>query len=511
MDTVSLWQKLTSPSQAFPSLNNDIECDVVIIGGGITGITTAFELINSGKKVVVLEKDLVGGGTTGYSTGNLYVAVQPYYQKLISSFDKDTVGKIAQSRNSAIDYIEEKVNAHNIDCEFERRPWFLYSATEDDTEKVEKEVEAIKECGLEINFIDDLPIPIKIIKAAKMERQGRFNPWKYTLALAKEASKNGIEIYEKANVVNFEENDNGVIVETDSHKIKAKYLIHATHTPKGINLIQALAAPYRSYVVSARINGEVPNGNFWDVHTPHHVTSSHKSGFSDKHDLLMIAGSHHKTGQPKDENNSGHYEELEEYLTRHYDVKEISHRWSAQHYQAADGIPYIGKSPGSERMFIAGGFFADGLVYGTVAGKLIADILLERKNDLEEIYNPSRFTPVASAKSFMKENLNDLIQYLKDYPGASDADSFMEIGKCEGKLIEIDGEKFGAYKDEKGEEYIVSAVCPHLDCIVQFNNVEKTWDCPCHGSRFKINGDLIEGPALVGLKRIESFETLKEK
>lgn len=516
MDTVSLWKDITRTRPKFPSLTKDLTADVLIIGGGITGITCALELTRRGMKVVLLEAQSISGGTTGYSTGNLYVSTQPYYKEIVSKFDLDTARIVAQSRREAITFIEQQVNENNIDCSFMRRPWYIYASAEgkeDNSDHVKEEVDILQKCGIEIDFVDEMPIPVPFRIAAKMDDQARFNPFRYVVELSKIAASEGCLIFEDSRVTDFEfGSDDCCTATTKRGKVNAKYSIMATHTPLGFNILQALAAPYRSYVVAATLKTPAPNGNFWDVETPHHVTSSHPSKAGSKDlDLLMVAGSHHKVGQPDAEGGDttiDHYKELEKYLHKYYDVESIAYRWSAQHYKAADSIPYIGKSPfHSERDFVATGFFADGLVYGSVAGMILPDLISGKENPWAEVYDSTRFTPISSAKEFIKENINEALQYM-DYLGGTSEIS--EIKKGEGKIVSIDGRKCGVYRDKHNELHAVSAICTHMACILEFNNAEKSWDCPCHGSRYDIHGKQIEGPAMSELETKPCASILKE-
>jgi glycine/D-amino acid oxidase-like deaminating enzyme/nitrite reductase/ring-hydroxylating ferredoxin subunit len=502
MNTISLWRDIQKKSPSYTKLDRNAEVDVVIVGAGITGIIAALQLIQAGKSVALLEALKVGGGTTGDSTGNLYVAVQPYYHKIEAKFDAETVKTIAHSRQFSMDFIEALVKEKNIDCFFHRRPWYLYSKETKTDKIVEREVATLKEAKMEIDFVDSIPLPFKITRAAKMERQARFNPLKFITALAEDLSRNGCAIFEETRFLDFEEKKGRCLVQTDRGRIKARDVIMATHVPKGINFLQTLAIPYRSYAVAVRLKGgEYPNANFWDTSEPHHATSTH-STTSAGLDLLVVADSHHKTGQVAGKNHVEMYRQIEDHLHRHYDVGSVAYRWSAQHYQAADGVPYIGRVGRSSRhTYVATGYFADGLAYGVIAGILLTDLILGKKNPWAKVYDSTRFTPLASVKKFMKEGVNVLAQYLKDLPKNVDAKNFADIAPGEGKTVAIKGEKLAAYRDADRTLHVVSAVCTHMQCIVKFNDAEKSWDCPCHGSRFTVDGQVIEGPAIIDLEQ----------
>lgn len=491
MDTISLWEAISIRESDYSQLAKDIEVDVAIIGGGITGITAASQLISHGKKVAILEAEKIGGVTTGYSTGNLYIAVQPFYQNIYSKFDLETAKTIAHSRKNAIDYIEKNVKEKNINCQFSRRPWYAYTAKENRI-SLDKEVEIFKKMEIPIEYTNNLPLAFKYKKAVVMQNQARFNPLQYVISMAADLAKKGCFIFEKTRVTQIEEKDICTL-ETANGKVYAKKVLIATHTPIGINPAQMFTAPYRSYVVSVKVENNVyPEGHFWDLDRPPHATCTHAIS-TDHPELLMVAGSHHKTGQGK--NMISHYQELETFLRDHFKVTEVAFRWSAQHYQSADDVPYIGlASRSAKHTYIATGYWADGLIYGTLAGIIIGDLILENENPLVKTYRSNRFKPFASAGFLLEENANVLFQYLKDYP-LCPAKNFDDIKIGEGKIVEINREKCGVSRDEKNQLHIVSAVCPHMKCIVNWNNAEKTWDCPCHGSRFTCKGQVIEGPA----------------
>lgn len=502
LDTTSLWKKISDQSATYPALNKDIEVDIAIIGAGITGITTAFQLINAGKKVAILEAGKVGGVTTSSSTGNLYIAVQPYYQNIQAKFNFETAKTIAHSRKFAIDYIEKNIQEKNINCNFSRRPWYAYTANNEKVALLEKEVELLKKMEIDIDYTDHLPLSFKFIKAAVMENQARFNPLQYVISMAAALKEKGCLIFEDTRVIDQIEKDVCTLKTAAGHSVIAKKVVMATHTPIGVNAAQFFTAPYRSYIVAVRLkDNQYPEGHFWDLDCPHHASCTHATASSHQLNLLMVAGDHHKVGQGGE--MSVHYENLESFLREHFAVAEVAYRWSAQHYQAADDVPYIGlASRFAKHTYLATGFFADGLVYGTIAGILVGDLILEKENSWEKIYSANRFTPIASGAFVVKEDVNYFAQYYKDFPECATT-HFDQIKKGEGKVVEIDREKWGVYKDDQEKLHVVSAVCTHMKCIVNWNNAEKTWDCPCHGSRFTTEGKVIEGPAKLDLKKKE--------
>lgn len=501
MNNQSLWEKISTRTLDYPALKEDMEIDVVVIGGGITGITAAHRLIKSGKKIAVIEAYKIGGVTTGYSTGNLYIPVQPFYQTIVDKFNLETARIIAHSRQFAINYIEKIIEENKISCNFFRRDWYGYSL-DNPRINIEKEVELFKKMGIPIEYTKELPLPFKFKKAFHLPNQARFDPLQYVISLAENLKKLGCHLFENTRVTDFHEKKDVCIVTTDHAKITAKKILIATHTPIGISSFQSFTAPYRSYVVAGKLKTtNCPDGHFWELDKPAHITSTHpEERDQNKPALIMVSGSHHKTGQ--DKNMRGHYQELENFLRQHLNITEISHQWSAQHYHAADNIPYIGlASRFAKHTYIATGFFADGLVYGTLAGMIMGDLVLEKNNPLETTYCSTRFKPFASAKFLAKENVNVLMQYLKDYilPLAK---NYSDLKPGEGKIVKIHHKTCAVSRDKNNQLHAVSAVCTHMKCLVHWNNAEQTWDCPCHGSRFTQTGQVIEGPAKYDLKKI---------
>jgi glycine/D-amino acid oxidase-like deaminating enzyme/nitrite reductase/ring-hydroxylating ferredoxin subunit len=497
----SVWQHTCASALSYPRLEETLDVDIAIIGAGITGLTTAMQLAESGKSIIVLEAKQIGSGTTGSSTANLYIPIQSQYQSLKSKFNQAVATTVALSRQAAIDYIEQMIAAHNIACHFQRRPWYMFTKFTETNPIVDRELEALKQCGLDAKLVNELPLPTAFTRAISLDKQARFNPLQYLQGLAKVLTAKGVKIFEHSAVIEFKELKEYCEIKLSTACVRAKKIIIATHIPLGFNSLQMKAFPYRSYAVAAHLNnGDYPDGLFWDLDFPHHSISSHSID-SDKLDTLVVAGNHHKTGLPKQFCHEHHFSEVQGYLNSHFDIASFTYHWSAQHYQPADGLPYIGlSSRGSKHCYVATGYSSDGLTYGTMAGILLADLMLARPNAWSEVYKSTRFTPIASAVRLIKDNAQTLGQYLTDYPGNVDTRDYTTIRPGEGKIIEEAGEKWAVHRDKDSKLHVVSAVCTHMKCIVKWNDAEKSWDCPCHGSRFTVQGNVIEGPALSPLK-----------
>jgi glycine/D-amino acid oxidase-like deaminating enzyme/nitrite reductase/ring-hydroxylating ferredoxin subunit len=498
MSKTSIWKdKADQPT--FPRLKENILVDVAIIGGGITGITAAYNLSKAGKKVAVLEAWKIGDGDTGSSTGNLYCTIgSPGLHTIKSRFDQDRMREVVDSRALAVNFIEARVKEYNIDCDFRRVPWCLFTDSGENVSFIEKEREAAKSVGLIIS--DDIPFPIKSKYGFTVNNQAQFNPLQYVSSLAKNIESTDCSIYEDTRVLKIDEGDDVCTLQTTGGTVTAINVVMATHTPLGIYLVHTSLGPYREYAVAVKLNGEYPPpGIFWDMQAQEHY--SMRVYDTTRGRVLMVLGEMHKVGQK--ENNEQCFDNLEKFLRERFDVASVEFKWSAQQFKAADGIPYIGLSSGNKRTYIATGFSADGLTYGTVAGMIIPEMIVEKKSKWSKTYDASRITPVASAKEFIKENVNVAAELIKDYLGKADAKEFSEVQTGQGKVMSVEGKKCAVSRDENGTLTVLSAVCTHMGCIVHWNEAETTWDCPCHGSRFTTKGEVMEGPAIAPLSKMQ--------
>jgi len=490
--TISIWEGTAKQGGTFSSLTGHKEADVVIIGGGITGLTSAMLLSEAGKKVIVLEALQIGLGTTGNSTGNLYITVDEYLSVIKKKWGTEVMKAVAHSRKEAINLIEANITKYNLDCDFYRTSFNLFAEDldKDIEEFIEEELQALTEAGAAVSIGGNPGLPFEVVKSLTVEGQAQFHPLKYVRGLA-EIVKDTCEIHENSQVIDFDEDEG--IVKTKDGSVKAAHVIMATHTPKGVYGVHTVLGPYREYGVAAELlSGEMPRGIFWSLNHPKRSVRCFKDG--DK-DYVLVIGDKYKTGHGDD--TSEYIQRLESYLTSHFNIGPVTHVWAGQQYRPADNLPYIGKH--GDFMYFLTGFASDGLVYGTLASMIVSDMIIGKANKWQDIYKLSRFTPVKSFTEFFKENADNLVQYLKGAPSDAEADSMEEVPPGEGKVIEKEGEKLAVYKDENGVNHVCSAVCTHLKCTVNWNPSEKSWDCPCHGSRFKTNGQVIEGPAVVDL------------
>lgn len=502
----SIW--LTFPDETdFPKLKNNLTVDVAIVGGGITGITAAQLLVEKGMKVAVFEKFRVGGSSTGNSTGNLYAAVSEILLDVRKKFGDDVMEMVINSRKEAIDIIEKNINEYNIDCDFRRVSWNYYSTISQCNHKIQKAFDAARKTGYKV-YYSDLPetrLPVK--KGMTVESSAaQFNPLRYVQGLAKRIHSDDCRIYECTEVTEFHETNAGVSLKTnDGYEIKAKYVIHATHSPKGIMTFHAQMGPYREYGVACKIKGSFPDGVYFGYFDPTDITSV-RTYERDGEQYLVVVGEPHKVGH---DDSQYHLDRLERFARDHFFVTEVTHHWGAQNYKASDYLPYIGPKRSDSPVYIATGLSSHGLTYGTVAAMIISDQITGHENAYSEIYRPDRFHPVKSAPKFIKENIDVMKSIVKDYFFTKNREPLVDVKIGEGKVIDEEGHKLAVFRDENEGLHVCSAVCSHMGCIVRWNTAEKSWDCPCHGSRFSTDGDVLEGPAIKALKSLS--ELIEEK
>lgn len=497
METQSLWQELSPPAN-FPSLDEDITADVAVVGGGITGITTALQLSRAGRKVALIEAHEIGCGTTGGSTGNLYATVDEHLFRIKEKWDPQTVRTIVQSRQAGIETIRKLVDDYQIDCRLAPGDWHLYAtpdASEDALDAVDLEYAAAREAGLDASMVDALPLPFKIASAVKIRNQAQIDPLAYVRGLARGIAGT-CQLFEHSPMTGIDAKAG--IVRTAHGRIAADAIVLATHSPKGVYMVQTAMQPAREYGLAARLRngGEYPEGIFWSADQPKH---SIRSFDADGDRYLVVIGGKHQTGKLSD--TAECHARLESFARGRFDVASIPFRWSAQHYRTGDMLPYIGRSAAARNVYIATGYASDGLVYGTLAASIIADAISGVDNPWRDAYKPTRFTPGKSARLFIRQNMEVTAELGRKIVGAGTEGWFDAVKPGEGRLLKTGGRKLAAYRDAQGKLTVVSGVCTHLHCDVHWNSAEKSWDCPCHGSRFSLDGSVIEGPAIAPLAR----------
>lgn len=499
----SVWEE-TAKALHFSPLKKHISVDVAIVGAGIAGMTTAYLLANEGKKVAVVDDGPIGHGETAHTTAHITHALDDRYSDIEKFHGLENAQLAAESHTAAINRIERIVKEEKIKCGFERVDGYLFRDPTDTKKTLLDEIESLRRIGLGVFPVTNAPAPFETGECIKFPNQAQFHPLNYLAGLAKAVRKKKGLLFTETHAKKIEE---GKVTTDKGYTIRARHVVTCTNTPVNDRLrIHTKQGAYRTYVVAARIpKNSVEKILLWDTGNhkkghpyPYHYIRVHP--FSKKDDLLIVGGEDHKTGQKNDAEKR--YAILERWVKDRYPmVKKIDYRWSGQVMEPFDALAYIGRNPLDKNVFIATGDSGNGITHGTIAGMLITDLVMGRKNRWEKLYSPSRKSAKA-AKYYLQENLNVAKRYL-DWVKRGDVQSLEDIKPGEGAIIQHGLSKAAVYKDEKGNVSACSAVCTHAACIVQWNSEKKTFDCPCHGSRFTPQGKVINGPAIADLKPID--------
>lgn len=491
----SYWMEST-PTTNFPALEEDVKVDVAIVGGGMVGITSAFLLKEEGLKVAIIEADHIVQGTSGHTTAKLTAQHNLIYDKIKNSMGEEKAKLYADANLSAIDFVENLVKKKNIDCDFHRCPAYVYTQQDNYIQKIEDEAKTASQLGIKAFYLNETPLPFPVKAAVRFDNQARFHPRKYLLALANEIPGNGSHIFEQTRALDIEGDHPFSVVTNRGKKVTADKVIIASHFPfyDRTGFYFARIYPERSYAVGVKIKERFPGGMYITAEDPGRSlrTQEYKGG-----ELIIVSGEHHKTGQGEDMAN--HYKNLINFVSDSFGLEEVLYRWSTQDYTPADEVPYIGNHTSDKpNIYVATGFRKWGMTNSTVSAILIKDLIVKGESPWKQVYDPSRFTPAASAKNFVMENANVAKEFILGKLSA--LPKRVEVGRGEGTVVEIDGHRIGVYLDEKCTLHLVDTTCTHMYCELQWNSAEKSWDCPCHGSRFTYEGEIIDGPALKPLR-----------
>jgi len=485
----------------FPPLGGPLQVDVLVIGGGITGVTAAYLMARDGVSVALVEREKIGGSETGHTTAHLTYMTDTRLSDLISTFSRGTARLAWEAGRDAMEFIARTVEAEGVDCRLRVVPGYLAAAAGGDLKEeiplLQEEAKVVKQMGFECEFIDSVPVTSR--PGILFSNQMKFHPLLYLDALAKKAVEAGARIFEKSEVSEFAKEPGRVVVE--GHQVEFKHVFIATHVPLqgdsstlGAASFQTKLALYSTYAIGARIaRGSLAEMIWSDTADPFLYLRVEPGAQAD---YCIFGGEDHKTGQ--DDQTTDRYRKLEEQLGRWVSGAEIMHHWSGQVVETIDGLPYIG--PTSENQFIATGFSGNGMTFGTASALMFRDHVAGSPNRYEEVFDPGRKTASAFAEYF-KQNKDFPIRMIADRMHVEERDP-ASLACGEGCVLEHGGQRIAAYRGEDGTLSTCSAVCPHLGCIVAWNEAESTWDCPCHGSRFTAKGAVIAGPAESDLKKI---------
>lgn len=501
-ETESHWIKRHS-IDSYEKLNTDIEADVCIIGAGIAGLTTAYMLCKSGKSVVVLEQNWPGSGQSSRTTAHFTNALDDRYFELEKLHGPEGARLAAESHTAAINKVEEIIKAENIDCKWLRVPGYLICSPTEDKDYIEKELHAAQRAGVPgVELLARAPLQnFDSGPCISFPNQGQLQIVEYLQGLLDAIQKMGGKIFTQTEVDSIEGTSEDLkIITHDRKHVFPKSLVVATNTPvNDLVVIHTKQAAYRTYVITAAIEkGSFPRCLLWDTGDPYHYIRLDEGI---ECDYLIVGGEDYKTGQ--DPNPDIHFKALEQWTRQRFKIINVTSRWSGQVQEPMDSLAFLGRNPlDGDNVFVITGDSGNGMTHATIGAMIIRDQIAGVKNAWEDLYKPSRRN-LRALNTFFKENLNVAAQYA-DYISGTEVETAESIPVGEGAIMREGIAMVAVYKDPYGNVQKYSAVCPHLGCVVHWNSTEKSWDCPCHGSRFNQNGEVLTGPAISDLKKLDS-------
>jgi glycine/D-amino acid oxidase-like deaminating enzyme/nitrite reductase/ring-hydroxylating ferredoxin subunit len=487
----------------FPRPRADVSVDVVIVGAGITGLTAAYLLKKAGKTVAVIERERCGYVDTGHTTAHLTCVTDLRLHRMRARFGASAARAVWDAGGAAIDQIVSIIGALDIACDFAWVPGYLHAPLGDDDKgearRLLRESRCASELGIRAHFEES--VPHFETPGVCFPNQAIFNPLKYLSALARAIPGRGSHIFEHSNA--DETLERPLSIRTNGHSVRGRYLILATHNPLMGKTATALAlflqtklSLYTSYALGARVpRGSLPLASFWDTGDPYgYLRVERRRG----HDYAVYGGQDHKTGQVAD--TDACYGRLEKTLRSIAPEAQVDHRWSGQVIATNDGLPMIGET--ASRQFAATGFAGNGMTFGTLGAMMAADAALGRKNPWSALFDIHRTKIAGGTWNFVKENADYPYYMVRDWLAPSEGKTLRNLARGQGKILTLRGKKVAASRSEDGRVSLCSPICTHLQCVVGWNKAERTWDCPCHGSRFKATGEVISGPAEEPLERV---------
>jgi glycine/D-amino acid oxidase-like deaminating enzyme/nitrite reductase/ring-hydroxylating ferredoxin subunit len=513
--TTSIWQG-TAEVPRFPKLSKSAKADVCVIGAGIAGLSVAYHLAREGKSVIVLDDGPVGGGETGRTTAHLTDAMDDRIYWLENVHGPEGARLAVSSHGAAINRIQQIVQLEGIDCDFERLDGYLMSRRPGESEELQREAEAAQRAGItDVALVERAPIAgFESGTALRFPSQGQFHILKYLVGVANAfVQKYHGRLHCDTHVEGVEGGDPCTVKVTGGMQVTAGCVVVCTNASISDYVRTHIKIePNRTYAIAAVIpRGSVEKALYWDTGDPYHYVRVQRLDEpypgvlkgDTLWDALIVGGEDHKVGH--DSNPDERWGRIEQWMRQRWpQAREVIYRWSGQVLEPNDGLAYIGRNPdGAENVFMASGDSGQGMTHSTIAGMLLSDLVLGRQNPWERLYDPKRVSLRASTLAdAAKHNLDVAVQYAKGYL-SPDVASVDDLSPGEGRVIRRGTKKIAAYRDEEGRLHEKSAVCTHLKCIVEWNGAEKSWDCPCHGSRFAPTGEVLNGPAIMALEDAE--------
>jgi glycine/D-amino acid oxidase-like deaminating enzyme/nitrite reductase/ring-hydroxylating ferredoxin subunit len=491
--TKSIWNK-PDRFPKFPRLDADLHVDVAVVGGGITGLSTALLLAEAGKRVALVERNRLGSGVTGATTAHVTEVLDIRYHDLESKFGRPAAALARAASREAIEMIAKISSSATHDCGFRRLSGYLFAEEEAQVSELDDELDAAERAGLAVERAD-VPLPFRTRAGLRFANQAQLQPLAYLAALVERLPQGKVKIFEQTPVLDVDTKSGLRLQIEGDHSITCDAVVLATHQQFVSNAIELQVAQYRSYAVAGRA-ARAPDGLFWDLADPYHYVRRHTvNGDS----YVIVGGEDHRTGEDPEGGADAPYHNLDAYLARFGVAPE--RRWSSQVVEPADGLPFIGKPSADQNVFVATGFSGNGMTFGSLAAMLIRDQILGRANSYAELFAADRVKVLASLSHLITENADTVSHLVGDrLRGVSD-EPLENLHVGGGCIIESQGQKLAVYRDHDGALHALSAVCTHKGCQVAWNAVERSWDCPCHGSRFDVKGHVLDGPATKPLEK----------
>ena len=493
----SLWLS-TANSKNYETLYTSLNADVCIIGAGIFGLSCAYYLSKAGLKVIVLEKDSIGEKTTGHTTGKITSAHGLFYNYLVNNFNETFAHDYLFANEEAISNIKNIIDTENIKCDFEYKSNFIYTTNKSEVNQIKAEVETVNYLGFPANFATKTGLPFEIAGAIQYKNQAQFNVISYLNGLCKAILNNSGKIFTHSTVIDVKNTGSSYITSTLEGNVESKFFVLASHFPflnfPGMYFTKMYQSS--SYIIGIDSKKTLFNGMYISASSP--IYSFRTAKYNGRN-ILLIGGSEHKTGTVVNYNET--YGALEKYAKQLYPNCEILFRWDTRDCITLDKVPYIGPfSNAMENIYIGTGFKKWGMTTSNVAANIITDYILGNENKYTYLFDSTRMQPIKNRvefKNILTESVNSLVLNKFKTPKLT----FDNISNNSGGIIEVNNQKVGIYKDTSGNIFAVKPVCSHLGCLLSWNDADKTWDCPCHGSRFDYMGKNLYDPAIKDLEK----------
>lgn len=480
----------------YPRLKHDSETDVCVIGGGITGMTTAFLLQEQGRRVILLERHSLAKGVSGHTSGHMTSLVDTYYHQLISKYSVDVAREIYEATVEARKTVERLISQNALSAAYEHTPAYYYATDDKQADMLQKERKALEQIGVEVEDADASVMPFVVKDIFKVDDQAVINAAEYIRSLAEVFVENGGVIYEGTPVLDFHHDDDQIVVETEIHSVKARQVVQATHTPLGLNPLQLELKNYNSYVIAGPSRYKVQEGLFYDFADPYNYVRHFEE---DGNPMYVVGGFDNKVGTEQDEQQR--QLGLMKYTSSHFGLEHVEYAWSSMFFSPSDGVPFIGEDPLHKNMYVATGFSGDGLTYGVISAIVNTALIAQNDHAWKDIFKPARFN-LSSSADLMKKGVETFQHLIMDRVNL-DGSELEEIKLGGGKIITIGDRKLGVSVKDDQSVHMINPICTHMKCVVHWNSASNTWDCGCHGSRFDADGQVVSGPATKGLEKVD--------